>query len=47
MPGPPSHAGALVVHPYVYGVLDDLVSDFARCGDPADFPQECADVELL
>ncbi|WP_298456813.1 cellulase-like family protein [uncultured Cellulomonas sp.] len=47
MRGLPDNAGVLVVHPYVYGVLDDLVGEFALRGDPADFPQERADAELL
>jgi hypothetical protein len=47
MRGVPRNAGVLVVHPYVYGVLDDLVREFALRGDPADFPQERADAELL
>lgn len=47
MRGVPGNADALVVHPYVYGVLDDLVHEFALRGDPADFPQERADAELL
>lgn len=47
MRGVPRNAGALVVHPYVYGVLDDLVEEFALRGDPADFPQARADAELL
>ncbi|WP_030154555.1 cellulase-like family protein [Glycomyces sp. NRRL B-16210] len=47
MRGLPRNATALVFHPYVYGVLDDLVQEFALRGDPADFPQERADAELL
>ncbi|GIG29483.1 hypothetical protein Cma02nite_20830 [Cellulomonas marina] len=47
MRGIPRNATALVVHPYVHGVLDDLVAEFALRGDPADFPQARADAELL
>ncbi|HEX2144108.1 MAG TPA: cellulase-like family protein [Glycomyces sp.] len=47
MRGLPRNATALAVHPYVYGVLDDLVREFALRADPADFPQEKADVEIL
>ncbi|MFP3712834.1 cellulase-like family protein [Puerhibacterium sp. TATVAM-FAB25] len=47
MRGLPRNAGVLVFHPYVYGVLDDLVTEFALRGDPADFPQARADAELL
>ncbi|WP_211234647.1 cellulase-like family protein [Glycomyces arizonensis] len=47
MRGLPRNAGALVFHPYVYGVLDDLVREFALRGAAADFPQERADAELL
>jgi hypothetical protein len=47
MRGIPRNAEVLVVHPYVYGVLDDLVQEFALRGDPAHFPQERADAELL
>lgn len=47
MRGVPRNADVLVVHPYVYGVLDDLVHEFALRGEPADFPQERADAELL
>lgn len=45
--GLPRGSGALVFHPYVYGVLDDLVREFGLRGDPADFEQERADAELL
>ncbi|MFE5340322.1 cellulase-like family protein [Isoptericola sp. NPDC056578] len=47
MRGLPRNAQVLGVHPYVYGVLDDLVREFALRGDPADFPQARADAELL
>jgi len=47
MRGLPRNATALALHPYVYGVLDDLVREFELRGDPADFPQERADEELL
>ncbi|MCL3861699.1 cellulase-like family protein [Actinotalea sp. K2] len=47
MRGLPRNVGVLVFHPYVYGVLDDLVREFALRGDPADFPQDRADAELL
>lgn len=47
MRGVPCNAQVLVVHPYVYGVLDDLVQEFVLRGDPADFPQARADAELL
>ncbi|WP_278236120.1 cellulase-like family protein [Isoptericola sp. AK164] len=47
MRGVPRNAQVLGVHPYVYGVLDQLVDEFALRGDPADFPQERADAELL
>lgn len=47
MRGVPHNAQVLVVHPYVYGVLDDLVEEFALRGAPEDFPQERADAELL
>jgi hypothetical protein len=45
--GLPRNATALVFHPYVYGVLDELVREFALRADPALFPQERADAELL
>ncbi|GAB3654480.1 cellulase-like family protein [Glycomyces tarimensis] len=47
MRGLPRNATALAFHPYVYGVLDDLVREFALRGDPEDFPQDRADAELL
>ncbi len=47
MRGLPANATVLVFHPYVYGVLDELIEEFALRGDPADFPQERADAELL
>jgi len=47
MRGVPRNAQVLGVHPYVYGVLDALVDEFALRGDPADFPQDRADAELL
>jgi hypothetical protein len=45
--GLPRNATALAFHPYVYGVLDDLVEEFGLRRDPAGFPQERADAELL
>ena len=47
MRGLPRNATALAFHPYVYGVLDDFVEEFALRRDPAEFPQERADAELL
>ena len=47
MRGIPGNTQVLVVHPYVYGVLGDLVEEFALRGAPEDFPQERADAELL
>ena len=47
MRGLPGNATALVFHPYVYGVLDELVEEFALRGEAADFPQDRADAELL
>ncbi|WP_218125351.1 cellulase-like family protein [Glycomyces harbinensis] len=47
MRGLPRNATALAFHPYVYGVLDDLVREFALRDDPSEFPQERADAELL
>jgi hypothetical protein len=45
--GLPRNATALAFHPYVYGVLDDLVDEFGLRRDPARFPQVRADAELL
>lgn len=45
--GLPRNATALAFHPYVYGVLDDLIEEFGLRRDPARFPQERADAELL
>ena len=42
MRGVPRNAGVLGVHPYVYGVLDDLVTELVLRGDPADFRQDLA-----
>ncbi|THV36470.1 cellulase-like family protein [Glycomyces buryatensis] len=47
MRGLPRNATALAVHPYVYGVLNDLVEEFGLRRPIADFPQERADAELL
>lgn len=47
MRGLPRNATALVFHPYVYGVLDDLVGEFALRNPEAEFPQARADAELL
>ncbi|GAB4004713.1 hypothetical protein GCM10029992_50520 [Glycomyces albus] len=47
MRGLPANATVLAFHPYVYGVLNELVEEFALRGDAADFPQERADAELL
>ncbi|WP_429763245.1 cellulase-like family protein [Isoptericola nanjingensis] len=47
MRGLPRNAQVLGVHPYVYGVLDVLVREFALRGEAADFPQGRADAELL
>lgn len=45
--GLPTGLDVLVVHPYIYGVLDALVTGFHLRGDGSDFPQELADAELL
>lgn len=43
----PREIDVLVVHPYVYGVLDQMIEDFGLRGDSSDFAQERARRELL
>lgn len=45
--GLPTGFDVLVVPPYIYGVLDGLVSGYNLRGDGSDFPQELADAQLL
>jgi hypothetical protein len=47
MRGLPRNAGVAVFHPYVYGVLDQLVTEFALRDDSRTYPQERANAELL
>lgn len=47
MRGLPRNAGVAVFHPYVYGVLNDLIATFALRDDSRPFPQELAYSELL
>jgi sugar-binding cellulase-like protein len=47
MRGIPEDVDVLVVHPYVYGVLEELIAEFGLRGDVADFPQERAADRLL
>lgn len=47
MRGMPRNADVAVFHPYVYGVLDQLVSDFALRDPGRPYPQERAFTELL
>ncbi|PYY52589.1 hypothetical protein DEJ17_15815 [Curtobacterium sp. MCSS17_011] len=42
MRGIPSDIDVLVVHPYIYGVLDEFVQEFGLRGDGGSFPQEHA-----
>jgi hypothetical protein len=45
--GLPRNATAFAFHPYVYGVLDDLIEEFGLRRPPAEFPQERADAASL
>jgi hypothetical protein len=45
--GVPRNASVAVFHPYVYGVLDQLVSEFALRDDSRPYPQDRAYAELL
>jgi hypothetical protein len=45
--GVPRNASVAVFHPYVYGVLDQLVQEFALRTDDRPYPQERAYAELL
>ncbi|WP_335987217.1 cellulase-like family protein [Glycomyces sp. MUSA5-2] len=45
--GLPRNATALGFHPYVYGVLDDLIDEFGLRRAPAEFPQDAANERLL
>jgi hypothetical protein len=47
MRGLPRNAGVAVFHPYVYGVLEQLVDEFALRDDTRPYPQERAYAELL
>ncbi|MEU6250277.1 cellulase-like family protein [Glycomyces sp. NPDC047010] len=47
MRGLPRNATALGFHPYVYGVLDDLIAEFGLRRPAAEFPQEDAAARLL
>jgi hypothetical protein len=47
MRGVPDEVDVLVVHPYVYGVLDAFIADFGLRGPPAAFDQARAGRELL
>lgn len=47
MRGLPGNAGVAVFHPYVYGVLDQLVTEFALRDQLPPFPQQRAREELL
>lgn len=47
MRGIPENVDVLVVHPYVYGVLQALIEEFGLRGDVAHFPQARAEAELL
>ncbi len=47
MRGIPRNADVAVFHPYVYGVLGELVDTFALRDDARPFPQQRAQVELL
>ncbi|QSB15804.1 hypothetical protein JQS43_05555 [Natronosporangium hydrolyticum] len=47
MRGVPENADVAVFHPYVYGVLDELVSEFALRDLSRPFPQQRAYAELL
>jgi hypothetical protein len=45
--GVPRNASVAVFHPYVYGVLDQLVTEFALRDESRPYPQERAYAELL
>ncbi|MGN9906556.1 cellulase-like family protein [Phytohabitans sp. LJ34] len=47
MRGLPRNAGVAVFHPYVYGVLEQLVDEFALRDGSRPYPQERAYAELL
>jgi hypothetical protein len=47
MRGLPRNAGVAVFHPYVYGVLDQLVTEFALRDDSRPYPQRRAGAEVL
>jgi hypothetical protein len=47
MRGLPRNAGVAVFHPYVYGVLDELVGEFALRDPSRPYPQQRAYEELL
>ncbi len=47
MRGLPRNAGVVVFHPYVYGVLGQLVTEFALRDESRPYPQERARDELL
>lgn len=47
MRGLPRNADVAVFHPYVYGVLEQLVDEFALRDDSRPYPQERAYAELL
>jgi hypothetical protein len=43
----PVNLDVLVVHPYIYGVLDALIETYGMRGPVEDFPQEAASRDLL